>query len=71
MITNAKKLVLRDAEIGSYHLTEVKVEYTCNEGFVYSSKFPIVSCTENGLDHEIGKCVKGRMVLFNLSLTLI
>ena len=63
MVTNAEKLVIRNAEIGYNHLTEVKVKYICNEGFVYSSNYPIVSCTENGLDHEIGKCVKGRMVL--------
>ena len=56
-------MVLRDAEIGYNHLTEVKVEYICNEGYFYTMDNPVVSCTEIGLDHEIGKCVKGRMVL--------
>ena len=61
MITNAKKLVIRDAEISYNHLTEVKVEYICNEGYFYTLDNPVVSCTENGLDHETGKCVKGRL----------
>ena len=65
-IKNGKKTNVRYAAISSTYKTEVSVKYVCNDGFVYSLDNPIVNCTENGLDNEIGNCEKGISALKTL-----
>ena len=59
LVKNAKKQIIKNATINSTDKTEISVKYICNEGYFYTLDNPIVKCTEDGFDNEIGKCVKG------------
>ena len=69
-VQNAKKQSIKNATINSIEQTEVSVKYICNKGYFYTLDNPTVTCTENGFDNKIGKCVRGRIV-FNILKNLV
>ena len=63
-IDNGEKVLLESVVKNSTYSIEVSVEYNCNEGFIWSLDTPlIVSCLVDGLDYEVGRCVKGRFCI--------
>ena len=62
-IKNGVKRLISKAAINLAYQTEVTVKYNCDDGYFYTLDNPTVSCTENGFDNKIGKCVKGNMFL--------
>ena len=58
-VENGIKRVRRTVSVNSTHEIDVSVEYICPRGWIYSLPNPNVTCTGDGFDNEVGKCVKG------------
>ena len=63
-IDNGRKVLLESVAKNSTYSIEVSVEYICNDSFIWSLDTPkTISCGVDGLDYEIGRCVKGKFTL--------
>ena len=57
-VQNARKQLVKNADVNSTHPIEVSVKYVCEEGYFYTLDNPIVSCTNGVFDNKVGTCVK-------------
>ena len=67
---NGRKEVIESVQKNASYFIELSSQYICNDTFVYSFDNNIVTCTKDGFDNSVGKCVKGEILLMFGSISL-